>query len=207
VSSETPKKRVAVLISGRGSNMTALIEAAKAADYPAEIVAVIANKADAGGLETARAQGIPAHAIAHRDYPSKQAHEVAVSEALQAAKAEIICLAGYMRIISPEFVREWQGRMINIHPSLLPLFRGLHTHEQALEAGVRVHGCTVHFVTAGMDEGPIIAQTAVPVKTGDTPETLAERVLSVEHETYARALALVATGKAVMSHGRTVFSD
>ncbi|ATU93793.1 phosphoribosylglycinamide formyltransferase [Phyllobacterium zundukense] len=187
--------------------MSALIEAAKAADYPAEIVAVIANKADAGGLDTARAQGITAHAIAHRDYPSKQAHEAAVSAALQAAKADIICLAGYMRIISPEFVREWEGRMINIHPSLLPLFRGLHTHEQALEAGVRVHGCTVHFVTAGMDEGPIIAQTAVPVRTGDTPDTLAERVLSVEHETYARALAMVATGQAAMKDGRTVFSD
>jgi phosphoribosylglycinamide formyltransferase-1 len=207
VSSETPKKRVAVLISGRGSNMSALIDAAKAADYPAEIVAVIANKADAGGIKIARAHGIPAHAIPHRDYPSKQAHEAAVSEALQAAKADIICLAGYMRIITPEFVREWEGRMINIHPSLLPLFRGLHTHEQALEAGVRVHGCTVHFVTAGMDEGPIIAQTAVAVKTGDTPDTLAERVLSIEHETYARALALVATGKAAMSGGRTIFSD
>jgi phosphoribosylglycinamide formyltransferase-1 len=207
VSNGTPKKRVAVLISGRGSNMSALIEAAKQADYPAEIVAVIANKADAGGLETARARGIPAHSIPHRDYASKREHEAAVSEALHTAKADIICLAGYMRLISPEFVRKWEGKMINIHPSLLPLFRGLHTHEQALEAGVRVHGCTVHFVTAGMDEGPIIAQTAVPVKTGDTPETLAERVLSVEHETYARALALVATGKAVMSGGRTVLSD
>jgi phosphoribosylglycinamide formyltransferase-1 len=207
VNNGTPKKRVAVLISGRGSNMSALIEAAKQADYPAEIVAVIANKADAGGLETARVQGIPAHAIAHRDYASKHDHEAAVCEALHAAKADIICLAGYMRIISPEFVRQWEGKMLNIHPSLLPLFRGLHTHDQALEAGVRVHGCTVHFVTEGMDEGPIIAQTAVPVKTGDTPEMLAERVLSVEHETYARALALVATGKAVMKGGRTVFSD
>jgi formyltetrahydrofolate-dependent phosphoribosylglycinamide formyltransferase len=207
VNNGTPKKRVAVLISGRGSNMSALIEAAKQADYPAEIVAVIANKADAGGLETARVQGIPAHAIAHRDYASKHDHEAAVCEALHAAKADIICLAGYMRIISPEFVRQWEGKMLNIHPSLLPLFRGLHTHDQALEAGVRVHGCTVHFVTEGMDEGPIIAQTAVPVRTGDTPEMLAERVLSVEHETYARALALVATGKAVMKGGRTVFSD
>ncbi|CAN7520603.1 phosphoribosylglycinamide formyltransferase [Phyllobacterium sp. LjRoot231] len=203
----TPKKRVAILISGRGSNMSALIEAAKAAGYPAEIVAVIANKADAAGLETARAQGIPALAIPHRDYASKREHEKAVSEALHAAKADIVCLAGYMRIISPEFVSEWEGRMLNIHPSLLPLFKGLHTHEQVLEAGMRVHGCTVHFVTAGTDEGPIIAQTSVPVKTGDMPETLAERVLSVEHETYARALALVASGKAVMKDGRTVFTD
>lgn len=203
----TPKKRVAILISGRGSNMSALIEAAKNADYPAEIVAVIANKTDARGLETARTQGIPAFAIPHRDFPSKREHEKAVSEALQAAKADIVCLAGYMRIISPEFVSEWEGKMLNIHPSLLPLFKGLHTHEQVLEAGMRVHGCTVHFVTAGTDEGPIIAQTAVPVESGDTPDTLAERVLSVEHATYVRALALVASGKAVMKDGRTVFTD
>ncbi len=201
------KKRVAVLISGRGSNMSALMEAARDANYPAEIVAVIANKADAGGLETARAEGIPAIAIPHRDYASKSEHEAAVCAALVEAKADIVCLAGYMRIISPEFVAQWEGRMLNIHPSLLPLFKGLHTHEQALEAGVRVHGCTVHFVTAGMDDGPIIAQTAVPVKTGDTPDMLAERVLSVEHETYRHALALVAQGKAVMKNGRTVFSD
>ena len=187
--------------------MSALIEAAKAPDYPAEIVVVIANKADAGGLETARAQGIPAFAIPHRDYASKREHEKAVSDALHAAKADIVCLAGYMRIISPEFVSEWEGRVLNIHPSLLPLFKGLHTHEQVLETGMRVHGCTVHFVTAGTDEGPIIAQTSVPVKTGDTPEILAERVLSVEHETYVRALALVASGKAVMKEGRTVFRD
>lgn len=201
------KKRVAVLISGRGSNMSALVEAAKRADYPAEIVAVIANKADAGGLETARNEGIAAIAIPHRDYASKREHEAAVSAALHEAKADLVCLAGYMRIISPEFVAEWEGKMLNIHPSILPLFKGLHTHEQALEAGVRVHGCTVHFVTAGMDDGPIIAQTAVPVKTGDTPGALSERVLSVEHKTYARALALVATGKAAMKDGRTVFSD
>nr|WP_255626400.1 phosphoribosylglycinamide formyltransferase [Phyllobacterium sp. KW56] len=187
--------------------MSALIEAAKNADYPAEIVAVIANKTDARGLETARTQGIPAFAIPHRDFPSKREHEKAVSEALQAAKADIVCLAGYMRIISPEFVSEWEGKMLNIHPSLLPLFKGLHTHEQVLEAGMRVHGCTVHFVTAGTDEGPIIAQTAVPVESGDTPDTLAERVLSVEHKTYVRALALVASGKAVMKDGRTVFTD
>lgn len=203
----TPKKRVAILISGRGSNMSALIEAAKNADYPAEIVAVIANKTDAGGLETARARGIPAFAIPHRDFPSKREHEKAVSDALQAVTADIVCLAGYMRIISPEFVSEWEGKMLNIHPSLLPLFKGLHTHEQVLEAGMRVHGCTVHFVTAGMDDGPIIAQTVVPVESGDTPDTLAERVLSVEHETYVRALALVASGKAVMKDGRTVLSD
>ncbi|MBB3144023.1 formyltetrahydrofolate-dependent phosphoribosylglycinamide formyltransferase [Phyllobacterium trifolii] len=203
----TPRKRVAILISGRGSNMSALIEAAKNADYPAEIVAVIANMTDAGGLETARAQGIPAVAIPHRDFASKREHEKAVSKALHAAKAELVCLAGYMRIISPEFVSEWEGKMLNIHPSLLPLFKGLHTHEQVLEAGMRVHGCTVHFVTAGTDEGPIIAQTVVPVESGDTTDTLAQRVLSVEHATYVRALALVASGNAVMKDGRTVFTD
>ncbi|MRG55779.1 phosphoribosylglycinamide formyltransferase [Phyllobacterium sp. SYP-B3895] len=201
------KKRVAILISGRGSNMSALIEAAKVPNYPAEVVVVIANKADAAGLAAARAEGIQAIAIPHRDFTSKAEHEAAVSAALHAANADIVCLAGYMRLISPEFVRHWEGRMLNIHPSLLPLFRGLHTHEQVLASGMRVHGCTVHFVTEGMDEGPAIAQTAVAVKTGDTPATLAERVLSVEHETYARALALVASGKATMHEGRTVFSD
>ncbi|NTS29991.1 phosphoribosylglycinamide formyltransferase [Phyllobacterium sp. BT25] len=201
------KKRVAILISGRGSNMSALIEAAKVPNYPAEVVVVIANKADAAGLAAARAEGIEAIAIPHRDFISKAEHEAAVSAALHAANADVVCLAGYMRLISPEFVRQWEGRMLNIHPSLLPLFRGLHTHEQVLASGMRVHGCTVHFVTEGMDEGPAIAQTAVAVKTGDTPATLAERVLSVEHETYARALALVASGKATMHEGRTVFSD
>ena len=187
--------------------MSALIEAAKNADYPAEIVAVIANKTDAGGLEAARALGIAAFAIPHRDFASKREHEKAVSQALETARADIVCLAGYMRIISPEFVAEWEGKVLNIHPSLLPLFKGLRTHEQVLQAGMRVHGCTVHFVTAGMDEGPIIAQTVVPVKTGDTPDTLAERVLSVEHQTYVQALAMVASGKAVMKNGRTVFTD
>jgi phosphoribosylglycinamide formyltransferase 1 len=201
------KKRVAILISGRGSNMGALVAAAKAPDYPAAIVAIIANKADAGGLDTARNEGIPAFAIPHRDYASKRDHEIAISAALKAAGAEIVCLAGYMRIMSPEFVGEWEGRMLNIHPSLLPLFKGLHTHEQALEAGVRVHGCTVHFVTAGMDEGPIIAQTAIRVDVDDTAETLAQRVLSVEHATYAEALALVASGKARMQGGRTIFGS
>ncbi|MCO4319722.1 phosphoribosylglycinamide formyltransferase [Phyllobacterium sp. 21LDTY02-6] len=186
--------------------MGALVAAAKAPDYPAAIVAIIANKADAGGLDTARNEGIPAFAIPHRDYASKRDHEIAISAALKAAGAEIVCLAGYMRIMSPEFVGEWEGRMLNIHPSLLPLFKGLHTHEQALEAGVRVHGCTVHFVTAGMDEGPIIAQTAIRVDVDDTAETLAQRVLSVEHATYAEALALVASGKARMQGGRTIFA-
>ena len=201
------KKRVAVLISGRGSNMTALIDAAKQPDYPAEIVAVIANKADAGGLVTARINEIPAFSFPNRSFTSRDAQEAAIHATLLEIDPDIVCLAGYMRLMSEGFVRQWEGRMINIHPALLPLFKGLHTHERALEAGVRVHGCTVHFVTAGMDEGPIIAQSAVPVLTGDNADTLSARVLKAEHQTYPEALRLVAEGKARMVDGRTVFSD
>jgi len=177
------KKRVAILISGRGSNMTALIEAAKAPDYPAEIVGVFANKPDAGGLQTAAGQGIATAWRWHKDYPSRTG----------------FALAGFMRILTPEFTDKWRGRMINIHPSLLPLHKGLHTHAQALADGVKEHGCTVHFVTPGMDEGPTILQARVPVLPGDTPETLAERVLVEEHRIYPEALALVARGEASFS--------
>ena len=196
----TPKKRVAILISGRGSNMSALIEAAKMPDYAAEIVAVIANKADAGGLDTARAQGIPALAIPHRDHASKIEHERAVSDALRTAKADIVCLAGYMRIISPEFVSEWEGRMLKIHPSLLPLFKGLHTHEQVLEAGMRVHGCTVHYVSPELDSGRIIFQLPVVVFPEEDAEALAVRVLEVEHQAYPIALKHVASELLARKH-------
>ncbi|MGH6762744.1 MAG: phosphoribosylglycinamide formyltransferase [Phyllobacterium sp.] len=201
------KKRVAILISGRGSNMTALIEAAQQPDYPAEIVAVIANKADAGGLETARTSDIPAFAFPNKAFGSRDEQEAAIHEALLTINPDIVCLAGYMRLMSEGFVKQWEGRMINIHPALLPLFKGLHTHDRALEAGVRVHGCTVHFVTVGMDEGPIIAQATVPVLTGDDADALSARVLTAEHQTYPEALRLVAEGKARMVNGRTVFSD
>jgi formyltetrahydrofolate-dependent phosphoribosylglycinamide formyltransferase len=187
------KPRVAILISGRGSNMAALIEAAKAPDYPAEIVLIIANRADAAGLETARAQGIQAHAIPSKPYgKDREAHERAINTALREQKIDIICLAGYMRLLTPFFVNAWSGRMLNIHPSLLPAYPGLDTHARALAAGEKMHGCTVHLVTETMDEGPILAQSPVPVLPGDTEETLAARVLAREHEIYPAALAAFA---------------
>jgi phosphoribosylglycinamide formyltransferase 1 len=203
----TAAQRIAVLISGRGSNMAALVEAAKAPGFPGKIVAVIADRADAGGLETARAAGIAAVAVPRKGQPDKAAHEAAVIAAIEASGADIICLAGYMRLLSADFVDRFKGRMINIHPSLLPLFPGLDTHRRAIEAGVRLHGATVHFVTFEMDGGPIIAQAAVPVETGDTPDSLSRRVLAAEHQLYPRALAMVLRGEVRMSGDRAVFSD
>ncbi len=200
------RKRVAVLISGGGSNMLALAKAAAATDFPAEIVGVISDKADAGGLAKAQALGIPTFVHVRKDYASKAEHEAAILAALAGLSPDIICLAGYMRLLSAQFIRAHEGRIINIHPALLPLFPGLHTHERALEAGVRIAGCTVHFVTEGMDEGPIIAQAAVPVLPGDTADTLAARVLTVEHRVYPTALRLFAEGKVRMEDGRAVFS-
>jgi phosphoribosylglycinamide formyltransferase-1 len=196
------KKRVGILISGRGSNMMALVAAARAPDYPAEIAAVVSNVADASGLAWARSQGLPAHAIDHKGFPSREAFDAAVHATLTAAGVELVALAGFMRLQSAGFVERWQGRQLNIHPSLLPLFKGLHPHRQALEAGVRITGCTVHFVTAEMDSGPIVAQAAVPVLDGDTPDTLADRVLAAEHRLYPHALALVASGRARLDGGR-----
>jgi phosphoribosylglycinamide formyltransferase 1 len=189
------KKRVAVLISGRGSNMEALIAACADPAYPAQIVGVLSNKADARGLEFADAKGIPARAIPHKDYASREAHDAAMHEALTALQPDIIACAGYMRIMTPEFVAKWEGRMINIHPSLLPLFKGTHTHERALEAGVTEHGCSVHYVTAALDDGPVIAKARVPVLPGDTPETLSARVLVEEHRLYPKALRVVCESK------------
>ena len=193
-----PRKRVAILISGRGSNMTALAEATRAPDYPAEIVGVFSNRADAPGLQYAWLAGIPTAVRAHQDYPSKAAFEAALNDVLAGWHPDIICLAGFMRILSPEFCTRWAGKLINIHPSLLPRHKGLHTHEQALAEGVAEHGCTVHFVTPGMDEGPTIAQARVPVLPGDTGESLAARVLVEEHRLYPKALAMVARGDARM---------
>jgi formyltetrahydrofolate-dependent phosphoribosylglycinamide formyltransferase len=187
-----PRKRVAILISGRGSNMTALAEATRAPDFPAEIVGVFSNRADAPGLQYAWLAGIPTAVRAHQDYPSKAAFEAALNDVLAGWHPDIICLAGFMRILSPEFCTRWAGKLINIHPSLLPRHKGLHTHEQALAEGVAEHGCTVHFVTPGMDEGPTIAQARVPVLPGDTGESLAARVLVEEHRLYPKALAMVA---------------
>jgi len=187
----TDRCRVAILISGRGSNMRALIEAARAPGYPAEIVGVLSNVSGAGGLEFAAAAGIPTAIRSHRDYPSREAFDAALHEVLLDWNTDIVCLAGFMRILTPGFTELWNGRMLNIHPSLLPDLRGLHTHERAIDAGAVEHGCTVHFVTPGLDEGPSILQARVPVLAGDTPETLAARVLAEEHRIYPEALARV----------------
>jgi len=181
-----------VLISGRGSNMEALIRATKDADYPAEIVGVLSDNRDAKGLETAAAEGIPARAVPRKDYASKHEHEAAIQAALEEFGAEIVCLAGFMRLLSGAFLAPWDGRIINIHPSLLPKHKGLDTHARAIQAGDTVHGCSVHHVTAGMDEGPVICQAQVPVLPNDTPETLAAKVLKEEHRIYPLALAKVA---------------
>ena len=194
------KKRVAVLISGRGSNMTALIEAAKAKDYPAEIVVVVSNRPDALGLVRAREAGIATALIDHTTFgKDREAFEHALDAELQAHRIEIVCLAGFLRLLTPWFVDRWSGRMINIHPALLPQFKGLDTHRRALEAGVEEHGATVHFVSVGMDEGPVILQRAVPVLGSDTEASLAARVLEVEHQIYPQALRLVAEGRARLS--------
>ncbi len=182
--------RVAVLISGRGSNMEALIEAARDPAFPAEIALVLSNKPDAAGLETARAAGIATAAIDHRPFRGdRAAHERTIDAALEAAGIECVCLAGYMRLLTPFLCGRWAGRMLNIHPSLLPAYPGLHTHERVLEAGETQHGCTVHLVTEVMDEGPILGQAAVPVLDGDTPDSLAARVLAEEHRLYPAMLA------------------
>ncbi len=182
--------RVAVLISGRGSNMTALVEAARDPDYPAEIALVLANVPDAAGLRTAAAAGIPTVAIDHHPFGrDREAHERAIDAALAEAGIGLVCLAGYMRILTPWLTTRWQGRMLNIHPSLLPAFPGLHTHERALAAGVRLHGCTVHLVTEVMDQGPILGQAAIAVRADETAGALAERVLAQEHVLYPAALA------------------
>src|SRR5882672_3659054 len=189
------RKRVAVLISGRGSNMVSLIEAAKASDYPAEIALVISNRADAAGLELARRANVPTLVIDHRPYgKDRAAFESVLQRALDEHRIELICLGGFMRLFTADFVLHWQGRMLNIHPSLLPSFPGLDPHGQALRAGVKISGATVHFVIPETDAGPIIAQAEVPVLATDTPETLAARVLAVEHRIYPEALRRVADG-------------
>jgi phosphoribosylglycinamide formyltransferase-1 len=190
------KTKIAVLISGRGSNMQAIIEAAKAEDYPAEIVLVASNKPDAPGLAVAEAAGIETEVIDHRDYETREDFEQALDTLIRLYGARIVCLAGFMRILTPFFTEKWRDLLINIHPSLLPAFKGLHTHERALEAGVRIHGCTVHYVRPEMDDGPIIGQAAVPVLHGDTPDTLAARVLEAEHQLYPQCIALACEGKA-----------
>ncbi|HEX3943545.1 MAG TPA: phosphoribosylglycinamide formyltransferase [Rhizomicrobium sp.] len=197
--------RMAILISGRGSNLGSLIEAARAPDYPAQIVLVISNKAEAGGLAIAQRAGIPTKVIPHKEFASREDFDAAIDAALRETDVSLVCEAGFMRIHSEWFVKRWEGRILNIHPSLLPAFPGVRVHEQALAVGVKVSGCTVHFLTAELDSGPIIAQTSVPVLPGDTAETLAARVLEQEHELYPEALKLVAEGKVKLENGRAVF--
>ena len=191
--------RVAILISGRGSNMSALIEAAKAPDYPAEIVGVLSNRAAAPGLEIAASHGIATASLAQSRFPCRDMFEDIMTQMLESWDVDIVCLAGFMRILGEDFVTRWAGKMINIHPSLLPLYKGLHTHERALADGAKVHGCTVHFVTPGLDEGAPILQAEVPVLPGDTVETLTARVLVEEHRIYPQALRMLAEGKAVLT--------
>lgn len=199
-------RKTAILISGRGTNMAALIEAAKAPDYPAEICCVISNRPAAPGLAIAREAGVATFGLDHRDFEAREGFDQAMQELLVAQGVEYVACAGFMRVMSDQFVNKWTGRMLNIHPSLLPLFKGVDPQERALEAGMRVSGCTVHFITPELDSGPIIAQAVVPVLPGDTAETLAARVLTAEHRLYPRALALVASGKATLSANRVFLS-
>jgi phosphoribosylglycinamide formyltransferase 1 len=197
------RRRTAILISGRGSNMTALIGAARAPDFPAEIALVLSNKNSAGGLALARQAGIATAVVDHKIYAGRDEFEGSMQAMLDIHRIDLICLAGFMRILSAPFVARWQRRMLNIHPSLLPSFRGLDTHARAIEAGVKLHGCTVHFVEPELDAGPIIAQAGVEVRDDDTPETLGARVLSEEHALYPTALALVAAGRVEIIGART----
>ncbi len=181
--------RTAVLISGRGSNMEALLAAAQDPAYPARILTVVANRADATGLDTARRAGVNAIALPHRLYADREAHERAIDAVLRETGVELVALAGYMRVLTPWLVSRWRGRMLNIHPSLLPLYPGLHTHERALAAGDAEAGCSVHLVSEGVDEGPLLGQARVPILAGDTPDRLAGRVLEAEHRLYPAVLA------------------
>jgi phosphoribosylglycinamide formyltransferase-1 len=200
------RKRVGILISGRGSNMAALLAAAADPAFPATPALVLANRADAAGLTFAAGRGVPTAVVDHRPFGrDREAFERALDARLAAAGVELVCLAGFMRLLTPWFVARWRDRLLNIHPSLLPAFKGLHTHERALAAGVRLHGCTVHFVRAEMDDGPIVAQAAVPVLPGDDADTLAARVLTAEHRLYPLALALVAAGKVSVVGERAAF--
>ncbi|HIJ38445.1 MAG TPA: phosphoribosylglycinamide formyltransferase [Rhodospirillaceae bacterium] len=193
--------KVAVLISGRGSNLQALLDACADPAFPAELVLVISNIATAYGLERARRAGVATRVIDHKTFANRALFDQAMDEAIQDSGAQLVCLAGFMRLLTPEFVAVWKDRLINIHPSLLPSFKGLHTHARALAAGVKLHGCTVHYVTPDLDDGPIIAQGAVPVLADDDEDRLAARVLAVEHRLYPLALRLIAEGRLSLLDG------
>lgn len=197
------RKRVAILISGRGSNMAALIEAAKDESYPAEIALVVSNEAAAEGLARAKAAGVPTAVVDHRPFgKDRGAFDRALQAVIASHRIDIVCLAGFMRLLTPWFVQQWEGRLLNIHPALLPAFKGLDTHARALAEGVKQHGATVHFVVPEMDSGPIVAQAAVPVLDGDTEAALAARVLDIEHRIYPEALRLLALGRVSVASGR-----
>jgi phosphoribosylglycinamide formyltransferase-1 len=197
-------KRIVILISGRGSNMEAMLRVAAAEQWPAQIVAVISNKASAAGLQTAKAAGIAARVVEHVAYPDRECFDQALASMIDEFSPDLVVLAGFMRILTPTFVAHYQGRLLNIHPSLLPSFPGLDTHRRALEAGVKLHGATVHFVTSELDHGPIIDQAAVPVLDGDTEDTLAARVLSQEHVIYPRAVRNFIEGRYTLTDGGLV---
>ncbi len=201
------RKRVGVLISGRGSNLSALIDACNKPNYPAEIVLVISNRQDVPGLKIALKSGIPMMVVDHKKYADRETFQVDLDAALRHANVDLICNAGFMRLLTEKFVEDWRDRQLNIHPSLLPAFKGLHTHERALEAGVKLSGCTAHFVRTEMDAGPIIAQAAVPVLPGDSADDLAKRVLEAEHKLYPLALKLVASGEASVKKEQVVFKN
>ena len=199
--------KLAVLVSGRGSNLQALIDACAADDFPAEIALVLSNKADAYGLERARAADIPTVVLSHKNFEDRESFDEAMSAKIDEAGTELVCLAGFMRLLSDGFVRQWRDRLINIHPSLLPAFKGLHVHERTIEEGARFSGCTVHFVRPAMDEGPIISQAVVPVHPTDTPDDLAARILEQEHIIYPRAVKYIAEGRVRVSAERVLIDE
>ena len=199
--------KLAVLVSGRGSNLQALIDACAADDFPAEIALVLSNKADAYGLERAHAADIPTAVLSHKDFADRESFDAAMSAKIEESGAELVCLAGFMRLLSDGFVRQWRDRLINIHPSLLPAFKGLHVHERTIEEGARFSGCTVHFVRPAMDEGPIISQAVVAVHPTDTPDDLAARILEQEHIIYPRAVKYIAEGRVRVSAERVLIDE
>jgi phosphoribosylglycinamide formyltransferase-1 len=201
------RKRTAILISGRGSNMRALIERARSPSFPAEIVLVVSNRPDAAGLAFAKENNIACAVVDHRIYAGREEFERSMQVLLELHRIELICLAGFMRMLTPWFIGQWQGRLLNIHPALLPAYRGLKTHERALADGAKIHGCTVHFVVPTMDAGPIVAQAAVAVRDSDTPDTLAARVLAEEHAIYPAALGRVAEGRLRVEGNRVYFGE
>ncbi|MCW8915648.1 MAG: phosphoribosylglycinamide formyltransferase [Magnetovibrio sp.] len=199
--------KLAVLVSGRGSNLQALIDACAAEEFPAEIVLVLSNKAEAYGLERAKQAGIPTAVLSHKDFDDRESFDEAMSQKITEADAELVCLAGFMRLLSDGFVRKWRDKLINIHPSLLPSYKGLHVHERAIEDGARFSGCTVHFVRPAMDEGPIIIQAVVPVHPEDDADALAGRILEQEHVVYPQAVRYIAEGRVRVSAERVVITD